>query len=138
MGNIDIDSYLKNIGANNIFGSDSLIPCLILEVFLTFIFVLVVCKVATNPRYARIGGVVVGMALTLVHFAGIPFTGTSVNPARSIGPAIFTSEYDFSSLWIFIVGPLIGGIIASVVAKYILTDEKIEENRSKRSKKEST
>lgn len=126
LGLDNLDSYLKNIGANSIPSEKLVIPCAVLEIFLTFIFVLVVCKVATSPRYAKIGGVVIGLALTLVHIVGIQFTGTSVNPARSIGPAIFTSGYEFKHLLVFIVAPLIGGVIASLVSKYILTDEKEE------------
>jgi len=63
------------------------------------------------------------MALTLVHIAGIPFTGTSVNPARSIGPAIFTGGDELGYLWVFIFAPLVGGVLAALVSRFVLTDE---------------
>lgn len=133
-----IDMFLQGsyLGANTISTSYStlgieelIIPGFILEVVLTFIFVLTVCKVSSNPKYAKIGGIVIGFALVLVHILGIPFTGTSVNPARSIGPAVvanFSVEGGigevFSSLWVFIVAPLVGGVLAALVSKFVFND----------------
>ncbi len=95
-----------------------LIVGLVVEVVLTFAFVLTVCGVVNRDKYSAVSGVVIGLALTLVHLFGIPLTGTSVNPARSLVPAIFAVGYSttpITQVWIFIVGPLIGGALAAVV-----------------------
>ncbi|MDE5563844.1 MAG: aquaporin, partial [Oscillospiraceae bacterium] len=65
------------------------------------------------------GGLIIGFTLTLVHIFGIGLTGTSVNPARSIGPAIFAGGDALSSLWVFIVGPLVGAALAAIVYKVL-------------------
>lgn len=85
------------------------------EVVLTFLFVYVVLAVtgrmATAPGVA---GVAIGIALVVVHLIGIPLTGTSVNPARSLGPALFVGGDALEQLWLFIVAPLVGGAIAAL------------------------
>lgn len=91
-----------------------------LETFLTFVFVLVV--LSATKKENNVSGVVIGLALTLVHIMGIPFTGTSVNPARSIGPAILTGGVALEQLWVFIVAPLVGGILAALFYKFVITD----------------
>mgnify|MGYP001139698836 CR=1 FL=1 len=89
------------------------------EVVLTFLFVLVVL-VATRPAaYASVAALGIGLALTTVHLIGIPLTGTSVNPARSIGPALFVGGSALSQLWLFIVAPLVGGAVAALVARLL-------------------
>ncbi|MBR6979344.1 MAG: MIP family channel protein [Prevotella sp.] len=97
---------------------------LIVEIVLTTLFVLVVLGATskTNGATNNIAGIAIGLALILIHLVGIRFTGTSVNPARSIGPAIFTGGQALSELWVFIVGPLIGGAIASLIWRAIDTD----------------
>lgn len=93
---------------------------LLVEIVLTFIFVLLVLG-ATAPNGAgKSAGLVIGGGLTLVHLFGISLTGTSVNPARSIGPAVFFGGTALSQLWVFIVAPLIGAAIAWAVWKFIL------------------
>lgn len=94
-----------------------LITGFIVEVVLTFAFVLTICGVVSKDKYSAVSGVVIGLALTLVHLFGIPLTGTSVNPARSLIPALFAIPYSTTPIiqvWIFIVGPLIGGALAAV------------------------
>jgi aquaporin Z len=92
---------------------------LITEIGLTTIFVFVVLTVTSQHKFHKVSGLVIGAALTLVHLFGIPVTGTSVNPARSIGPAIFAGSFSdiayLQQLWIFIIGPLIGGAIAALL-----------------------
>lgn len=89
----------------------------ITEVVATFVFVLVILCI-TSERHSNIfAGTAIGLTLAAIHFAVIPVTGTSVNPARSIGPALFTGSAAISQLWLFIVAPLIGGAIAGVIAK---------------------
>lgn len=82
---------------------------------LTCLFVLVVLAATRHPRSALIAGIPIGWALGLVNLMGIPFDGTSVNPARSIGPALFAGGDALSQLWVFIVAPLVGGVIAALV-----------------------
>lgn len=89
------------------------------EVVLTFLFVLVVLTVTRRAAFAQLGGVAIGLALTAVHLIGVPLTGTSVNPARSIGPALFVGGDALSQLWLFIVAPLVGGVLAALVGSYL-------------------
>ncbi|HEX4214566.1 MAG TPA: MIP family channel protein [Candidatus Dormibacteraeota bacterium] len=106
------------LGADG-FGSNSMIGLnvggvLIAEVVLTFLFVFVILAVTRSVGNAAVAGLVIGLALTLVHIIGIPLDGTSVNPARSIGPAIFAGGDALAQLWVFIVAPLIGGAVAGL------------------------
>lgn len=90
----------------------------LLETILTFVFVMAILGVTSKPQYAAISGVVIGLALVLVHLFGIGFTGTSVNPARSLGPAILEAiggnMKSLKELWIFLIAPLCGGLLASI------------------------
>ncbi|MEU2792231.1 MIP family channel protein [Streptomyces sp. NPDC007100] len=85
------------------------------EIVLTFLLVFVVLAVTHKVAVVGFDGLPIGMALAVVHLVGIPLTGTSVNPARSIGPALFAGGGALSQLWLFIVAPLIGGALAAVV-----------------------
>ncbi|MGI6069680.1 MAG: MIP family channel protein [Blautia sp.] len=96
----------------------------LVEVVLTFVFVLLILGVTSKPEFSNIAGLVIGLTLTLIHILGIPFTGTSVNPARSFGPAILAGGQALSQLWLFILAPLVGAAIAAVVHKYVLAAEK--------------
>lgn len=87
----------------------------VIEMVMTFLFVFVVLSVTHNVALFGFNGVAIGMALATVHLIGIPLDGTSVNPARSIGPALFAGGAAITQLWLFIVAPLIGGAIAAVV-----------------------
>ncbi len=98
-------------------GGYTLIAAFIAEVVLTFIFVLVVHG-STHERVPKgFAGLSIGMSLVLIHLVGIQITGTSVNPARSLGPAIFVGGTALAQLWLFWVAPIIGGIIAALVWK---------------------
>ena len=87
----------------------------IMETALTALFVFVILLVTEKGVPAVATGVAIGAALTTVHLVGIPVTGTSVNPARSIGPAIFSGSEALEQLWLFILAPLVGGLIAVVM-----------------------
>jgi aquaporin Z len=101
---------------------------LIIETLLTFIFVFTIIMVTSRmQKHEAIAGLVIGLTLTLVHLVGIPLTGTSVNPARSIGPAIFGGLDALKEVWLFIVAPLAGAALAAVVAKCLLCVKKKEE-----------
>ena len=92
---------------------------LLVEIVLTFVFVIAIIGVTSKTENAAISGVVIGLSLTLVHILGIALTGTSVNPARSLMPAIFAGGEALSQVWIFIVAPLIGGALAAVVYSFL-------------------
>ena len=94
---------------------------LIVEIVLTMLFVLVVlgATAKTNGATNNFAGLAIGLSLILIHLVGIHFTGTSVNPARSIGPALFEGGDALNQLWIFIVGPLVGGALAACIWKII-------------------
>lgn len=96
---------------------------LIVEILLTFIFVLAILGVTSKVENGAVAGLVIGLSLVLVHILGIGLTGTSVNPARSIGPALFAGGDALASLWVFIVGPLVGGALAAFCYNF-LTKEK--------------
>ena len=91
----------------------------VIEVILTFVFVLTILGVTSKQENTATVGLVIGFTLTLVHSLGIPFTGTSVNPARSFGPALFQGGVALSQLWLFIVAPMIGAALSSVTWKSI-------------------
>jgi aquaporin Z len=102
------------------YGSHSMIGlngdgAFVAEVILTFIFVFTILAVTRRASNATVAGLVIGLTLTLVHLIGIPLDGTSVNPARSLGPALMVGGAALSQLWVFIVAPLAGGIVAAIV-----------------------
>jgi aquaporin Z len=87
----------------------------VLEVVLTFLLVFVVLRVTATDAAPGFAGLAIGLSLTVIHLVGIPLTGTSVNPARSIGPALFAGGTALAQLWLFILAPLIGAAIAAGV-----------------------
>ena len=99
---------------------------LIVEIVLTTLFVLVVlgATAKTNGATNNFAGLAIGLSLILIHLVGIHYTGTSVNPARSIGPAFFEGGKALQDLWVFIVGPLAGGALAALIWKVIEPAEK--------------
>lgn len=93
-------------------------PAIIAELVFTFIFVYVVLRTTDAEDGAgNFAGLAIGLTLVLIHIVCIPITGTSVNPARSIGPALFEGGDALKQLWVFIVAPLAGGALAALVAK---------------------
>lgn len=95
----------------------------LVEVVLTFVFVLLILGVTSKVENASVVGLVIGLTLTLIHILGIPFTGTSVNPARSFGPALLVGGTALAQVWLFIVAPLAGAGVAALVHRYVLTTE---------------
>ena len=104
----------KGLGCNALYDGD-VAKSLIIEAILTFIFVLSILGVTSKAEFGKVAGLVIGGSLTLVHLMGIAFTGTSVNPARSLGPALFMSGDALTSVWVFWVGPLAGAAVAALV-----------------------
>ena len=128
LGNLnDITGTLGANGLVNISGS--VVTGLIVEIILTFIFVITVLG-TTSPKanHGSNAGLVIGLSLTLVHIIGIGLTGTSVNPARSIGPAIIAlisgTSGPIASVWVFIFGPLAGAALAAVVYSFLENNSK--------------
>lgn len=97
---------------------------ILVEVILTFIFVLVILCVTSKKEHTNIAGLIIGLTLTLVHLLGIAFTGTSVNPARSLAPALLQGGKVLKEVWVFILAPLVGSFIASMYYKFIIKEEK--------------
>lgn len=108
---------------SNGYASGEMLQAFIAEAVFTFIFVLVVLGVTSKKGNASLAGLAIGLTLVLVHIVCIPITGTSVNPARSIGPAIFQGGEALSQLWLFIVAPLVGAALSAGVWKYLDSDK---------------
>jgi len=104
----------KGLGCNALYDGD-VAKSLIIEAILTFIFVLSILGVTSKAEFGKVAGLVIGGSLTLVHLMGIAFTGTSVNPARSLGPALMLKGEALSCVWVFWVGPLVGAAVAALV-----------------------
>jgi aquaporin Z len=102
------------LGANGLY-QGSVGKSLLVEIILTFIFVLAVLGATSKSENSHVAGLVIGGSLTLVHLLGIYFTGTSVNPARSLGPALLLGGEALANVWVFLVAPLVGGALAALV-----------------------
>lgn len=117
----DSGSTTTLTGANG-FEDGMATQAFVAETVFTFIFVLVVLGVTAKNGLNKFAGLAIGLALVLVHIVCIPITGTSVNPARSIGPALFEGGAAISQLWLFIVAPLLGAAMAALVWKGITVE----------------
>jgi len=92
----------------------------IAEVILTFLFVFIVLAATSHASTAGFAGLAIGLGLTVVHLIGIPLTGTSVNPARSLGPALVVGGDALSQVWLFIAAPAVGGVVAAAVYRVVI------------------
>jgi aquaporin Z len=112
---------LEGTGANDLQANVTVLGGLLAEIIFTCVFVLVVLGATskTNGATNNFAGLAIGLSLVLVHLVCIRYTGTSVNPARSIAPAVFQGGTALTNLWIFIVGPLVGGACAAGIWKMI-------------------
>ena len=110
-------------GVNTLFNGNAGLSILI-EIILTFVFVIAILGVTSKTENGAVAGLVIGLTLTLVHIFGIHFTGTSVNPARSLGSAVMVGADALKDVWVFIVGPLVGGALAAIVYKFLSKEEK--------------
>jgi aquaporin Z len=120
---------LQGMGTDG-YGSSSLTHlnqtgAFVTEVVLTFIFVTVVLLATHSAAIKGAAGLAIGMALVVVHLVGIPLTGTSVNPARSFGPALIVGGHAMSQVWLFIVAPLVGAIVAAAV-NHVLAGKSVD------------
>jgi len=96
----------------------SMLACLVAEIVLTAVFIFVVFGATHQDAPKGFAGIAIGLTLMFIHLVGIPVTGTSVNPARSLGPAVFVGGDALAQLWLFIVAPVVGGIIAALIWRY--------------------
>ena len=119
----DVTDMTGGFGSNGLAGVNGNVAAgLLVEIVLTFVFVMTILGVTSKKAgHGSFGGLIIGLTLTLVHILGIGLTGTSVNPARSFGPAVFAAingnSEPLAQLWVFIVGPLIGAALAAVIYK---------------------
>lgn len=121
--NIDM-AYVTTTGANSCAPGVGIAGGFIAEVIFSFVFVLVVLGTTDAKKGAgNFAGLAIGLSLVLVHIVCIPLTGTSVNPARSIAPAVFAGGEALSQLWLFVVGPFIGAAIAACIWKMIASEK---------------
>ena len=121
--NSGFDIAVTGLGANG-FGDASafnisMLFAIIFEVILTFVFIYTILGVTSDEKKSSVAGIVIGLTLTFVHILGIPLTGTSVNPARSLAPALFLGGDALSQVWVFILAPLVGATIAAFAFKFL-------------------
>lgn len=120
----DVTDQTGGFGTNN-WGPDAGIAnaggTFLLEVILTFLLVLVVLLVTAQQAAPGFAGLAIGLSLTVIHLVGIPLDGTSVNPARSLGPALFNGGDSLTHLWVFILAPLVGAAAAALLAPVLTT-----------------
>ncbi len=111
-----VTDYTGGLGTNSYDnGSIDMGGAFLLEVIMTAAFVLVILLVTERVAAPGFAGIAIGLTLTLVHLVGIPLDGTSVNPARSFGPALFAGGDALGQVWLFIVAPLVGSVVAVIV-----------------------
>lgn len=116
----DYDVTAKGLGANGY--GDHLIAGLLAEVVMTFMFLFVILGVTSKKAPPGFAGLAIGLMLMLIHFVALPITGVSVNPARSIGPALFSGADALKELWLFIIAPPIGAAAAGFAYKALDLD----------------
>ena len=122
VGSFGVVDLTGGLGSNGVANAGGVNGALLIEVILTFIFVLTILSVTANEKMSSVAGLVIGLTLTFVHIVGIPLTGTSVNPARSLGPALFAGGSALSDVWVFVLGPLIGAILAVLVYRGVVRE----------------
>src|SRR3954466_4358359 len=122
----DVTDQTGSLGANNYGTGISLGGALVLEGLLTFVFVTVILLVTGRAAAPGFAGLAIGLTLAAVHLVAIPLTGTSVNPARSLGPALFAGGVPLRHVWLFIVAPLVGGAVAAGFVRGVTPPLQIE------------
>ena len=119
-----VDGIVQGLGQNGFAAGNglelNLTGALVVEVVLTFVFILTILSVTSSDKTSHMAGIVIGLTLAFVHIIGIPLTGTSVNPARSLAPALFLGGTALSQVWVFIVAPFVGAFLAATVYKVLM------------------
>ena len=119
----NIGDFAANGYAEHSPGGYSMVAALVAETVLTFVFLLVILGATDKTAPAGFAGLAIGLTLTLIHLISIPITNTSVNPARSISQAVFVGGWAVEQLWLFILAPIVGAILAGFVYKSICTQK---------------
>lgn len=101
----------------------NMVGAILVEVILTFVFIYTILGVTSDEKKGAVAGIVIGLTLAFVHIMGIPLTGTSVNPARSLAPALILGGTALSQVWVFIVAPFVGSVLAAVAYKGLNKEE---------------
>ena len=104
-------------------GSYSLFSCAVCEVVMTYMFLIIILGATDRRAPAGFAGLPIGLGLTLIHLISIPVTNTSVNPARSTGPALFVGGWALQQLWLFWVAPIVGAILAGLTHRWLSSEE---------------
>ncbi|MBR6033887.1 MAG: MIP family channel protein [Clostridia bacterium] len=111
------------LGANGFDSASSvnlnMFGAILVEIVLTFVFIYTILGVTSDDKKGSVAGIVIGLTLAFVHIMGIPLTGTSVNPARSLAPAIFLGGQALAQVWVFILAPFVGSALAALVFKFL-------------------
>lgn len=123
----DIEDKTGGLGSNGL-ANGNIGASIVIEIILTCVFVFAIIGVTSKVENSAVAGIVIGLTLTLIHIFGIGLTGTSVNPARSLGPALFAGGEALTNVWVFIVAPLVGGILAALIYKAIDTAKKAKKD----------
>lgn len=112
-------AYLGKFGTTTAF---------VTEFIMTFLFLFVIFATTSRFGNATMAGLAIGLALVLIHMVAIPITGTSVNPARSLGPALFAGGAAIKQLWLFFAAPIAGGVTAAIVWRFVFEPEHVKNN----------
>lgn len=115
----EVGGFAANGYAEHSPGGYSMTAALITEVVMTFMFLIIILGATHSKAPKYMGGLAIGLGLTLIHLISIPVTNTSVNPARSTSQAIFAGDWAIDQLWLFWVAPIVGAILAGIVYKYM-------------------
>jgi aquaporin Z len=115
------DGFAANGYAEHSPGGYTLIACLVTEVVMTFMFLMIILGVTDRRAPIGFAPIAIGLALTLIHLISIPVTNTSVNPARSTGPAIFVGGWALTQLWLFWLAPIVGALLAGLAYRFFAT-----------------
>jgi aquaporin Z len=123
-------SGLAANGYGSTYGGFPIIHCFIIEMVLTALFLFVIFACTRKKAPAGLAGIPIGLTLTLIHLISIPITNTSVNPARSLGPALLSGGDAIEQLWLFILAPIAGGVLAALLWKYVFEEEEDKEPKA--------
>ena len=118
----EIGNFAANGYGEHSPGRYSILAAILSEFVMTFMFLLIILGATDTKAPKGFAGIAIGLALTLIHLISIPVTNTSVNPARSISQAVFVGDWALAQLWLFIVVPIAGAIVAGIVYKYMRTE----------------
>ena len=123
-----LGGYMATGLGQNGFGSASsvgldVVGAILVEIILTFVFVFTVLGVTKKAENATVAGIVIGLTLAFVYIMGIPLTGASVNPARSLAPALFLGGQALQQVWVLLLAPVVGAVIAGLVYKGLTSED---------------